>query len=97
MLGAIAVARLLELPDDAIVDGIESVRGVPGRFEAIDGGQSFTVVVDYAHTPDSLANALRTARELATARVICVFGCGGDRDRASGRSWAKRRSPTPMP
>ena len=82
VLGAIAAARLLGLSDDAIVDGIESIRGVPGRFEAIDGGQSFTVVVDYAHTPDSLANALRTARELATARVVCVFGCGGDRDRA---------------
>ena len=79
-LAAVAVARLLELPDDAIVRGIESVRGVPGRFEAVDEGQPFSVVVDYAHTPDSLENALRTARELATGRVICVFGCGGDRD-----------------
>ncbi len=80
VLAAVAIARLLELPDEAIARGIESVRGVPGRFEAVDEGQPFSVVVDFAHTPDSLATALRTARELATGRVICVFGCGGDRD-----------------
>ena len=79
-LAAVAVARLLDLPDDAIAQGIESVRGVPGRFEAVNEGQAFSVVVDYAHTPDSLENALRTARELAAGDVICVFGCGGDRD-----------------
>ena len=80
VLAAVALARLLELPDEAIVRGIESVRGVPGRFEAVEEGQPFSVVVDYAHTPDSLETALRTARELATGRVVCVFGCGGDRD-----------------
>ena len=79
-LAAVAVARLLELPDDAISQGVEAVRGVPGRFEAVNEGQAFSVVVDYAHTPDSLENALRTARELTTDKVICVFGCGGDRD-----------------
>jgi UDP-N-acetylmuramoyl-L-alanyl-D-glutamate--2,6-diaminopimelate ligase len=79
-LAAVAVARLLDLPDEAIAQGIEAVRGVPGRFEAVNEGQAFSVVVDYAHTPDSLENALRTARELATGNVICVFGCGGDRD-----------------
>jgi UDP-N-acetylmuramoyl-L-alanyl-D-glutamate--2,6-diaminopimelate ligase len=79
-LAAIAVARLLDLPEDAIAQGIEAVRGVPGRFEAVHEGQAFSVVVDYAHTPDSLENALRTARELATGDIICVFGCGGDRD-----------------
>ena len=54
---------------------------MPGRFEAVDEGQPFAVLVDYAHTPDSLENVLRTARDLAQNRVICVFGCGGDRDR----------------
>ena len=76
----VAAARLLELPDDAIATGIASVAGVPGRFESIDEGQPFTVVVDYAHKPGALENVLRAARELATGRVICVFGAGGDRD-----------------
>jgi UDP-N-acetylmuramoyl-L-alanyl-D-glutamate--2,6-diaminopimelate ligase len=81
VLGAVAAAQLLDLPDEAVAQGIASVRGVPGRFEPVDEGQSFLVVVDYSHTPDSLENALRTARDLAAGRVICVFGCGGDRDR----------------
>jgi UDP-N-acetylmuramoyl-L-alanyl-D-glutamate--2,6-diaminopimelate ligase len=81
VLGALAAGRLLGLPDDATVRGIEHVAGVPGRFEAVDEGQPFTVLVDYAHTPDALRNVLAAARELAPARLICVFGCGGDRDR----------------
>ena len=80
-LGAIAAARLLGIEHDAIVRGLESVRGVPGRFETIDEGQAFAVIVDYAHKPVALEALLRTARELATGRVLCVFGCGGDRDR----------------
>jgi UDP-N-acetylmuramoyl-L-alanyl-D-glutamate--2,6-diaminopimelate ligase len=80
-LGALAAARLLGIDDDAIARGLESVRGVPGRFEAIDEGQPFEVIVDYAHKPVALETLLRTVRELATGRVICVFGCGGDRDR----------------
>jgi UDP-N-acetylmuramoyl-L-alanyl-D-glutamate--2,6-diaminopimelate ligase len=81
ILGAVAAARLLGIDDDAIAHGVKELRGVPGRFEAVDEGQPFAVLVDYAHTPDSLENVLRTARDLAQNRVICVFGCGGDRDR----------------
>ena len=80
-LGALAAARLLGVAEDAIARGLEAVPGVPGRFESVDEGQPFEVVVDYSHTPDSLENVLRAARELADGRVICVFGCGGDRDR----------------
>jgi UDP-N-acetylmuramoyl-L-alanyl-D-glutamate--2,6-diaminopimelate ligase len=80
-LGARAAARLLGIDDDAITRGLESVRGVPGRFESIEEGQPFSVIVDYAHTADALANVLRTARDLGDGRLICVFGAGGDRDR----------------
>jgi UDP-N-acetylmuramoyl-L-alanyl-D-glutamate--2,6-diaminopimelate ligase len=81
VLATVAAARLLGLPDEAIARGIASVGGVPGRFETVDEGQPFTVVVDYAHKPGALENVLRTARELTSGRVVCVFGCGGDRDR----------------
>ena len=81
-LGALLSARALGVDDDAITRGIESVRGVPGRFEAVDEGQPFHVIVDYAHKPGALENVLRAARELAAGnRVICVLGAGGDRDR----------------
>jgi UDP-N-acetylmuramoyl-L-alanyl-D-glutamate--2,6-diaminopimelate ligase len=79
-LGAIWAARELEVGEDAIRAGIEAVHGVPGRFESVDAGQPFAVIVDYAHTPDSLANVLAAARELG-GRLIVVFGAGGDRDR----------------
>ena len=80
-LGALAASRLLGIEDDAIVRGLEAVRGVPGRFESVVEGQPFEVIVDYSHKPEALESVLRTARDLATGRVICVFGCGGDRDR----------------
>jgi UDP-N-acetylmuramoyl-L-alanyl-D-glutamate--2,6-diaminopimelate ligase len=80
-LAAVSLARLVGVPEAAIEQGLAEVPSVPGRFEAVDEGQPFSVIVDYAHTPDSLANVLRTARDLATGRLICVFGCGGDRDR----------------
>jgi UDP-N-acetylmuramoyl-L-alanyl-D-glutamate--2,6-diaminopimelate ligase len=80
-LGALAAARLLGIDHAAVVRGLESVRGVPGRFESVDEGQPFDVIVDYAHKPLALETVLTAARGLATGRVICVFGCGGDRDR----------------
>jgi UDP-N-acetylmuramoyl-L-alanyl-D-glutamate--2,6-diaminopimelate ligase len=80
-LGAAAAARVLGIGDDAIKRGIESVRGVPGRFESVDEGQPFTVIVDYAHKPDALEKVLRAAREIAHGRVLVVVGAGGDRDR----------------
>jgi UDP-N-acetylmuramoyl-L-alanyl-D-glutamate--2,6-diaminopimelate ligase len=81
VLGAVAAARLLELEDDAIAAGVEALRGVPGRFEPVEEGQPFTVLVDYSHKPGALDRVLREARELGRARVLCVFGAGGDRDR----------------
>jgi UDP-N-acetylmuramoyl-L-alanyl-D-glutamate--2,6-diaminopimelate ligase len=81
VLAAVAVADLLELDPDAVRAGIAAVGGVPGRFEAVEAGQPFAVLVDYAHTPDGLENLLVSAREITAGRLICVFGCGGDRDR----------------
>ena len=79
--GAAAAARALGIDADAIARGLESVAGVPGRFESVEAGQPFSVIVDYAHTPDSLDNVLRAARELGPGRLTVVFGAGGDRDR----------------
>jgi UDP-N-acetylmuramoyl-L-alanyl-D-glutamate--2,6-diaminopimelate ligase len=81
-LGAALAARVLGCDDDAIRRGLESVRGVPGRFESVEAGQPFHVIVDYAHKPDALEKVLRASRELAEGnRVIVVIGAGGDRDR----------------
>jgi UDP-N-acetylmuramoyl-L-alanyl-D-glutamate--2,6-diaminopimelate ligase len=87
-LGALAAVHELAGVDiDLLVTALERGVRVPGRFEPVDEGQDFAVLVDYAHTPDSLENVLRAARELAGSsrsgegRVICVFGAGGDRDR----------------
>ena len=82
VLAAVAVARLLGIDEPAVAAGIAHVQSVPGRFEAVDEGQPFTVLVDYAHTPRALENVLSEARALATGRLVCVFGCGGDRDRS---------------
>jgi UDP-N-acetylmuramoyl-L-alanyl-D-glutamate--2,6-diaminopimelate ligase len=79
--GAVAAARALGIDEDAIRAGVESLSGVPGRFESIEEGQPFAVIVDYAHTPDSLINVLQAARGLGEGKLIVVFGAGGDRDR----------------
>jgi UDP-N-acetylmuramoyl-L-alanyl-D-glutamate--2,6-diaminopimelate ligase len=79
-LAAATAAGALGIPTDTVAAGLASTTNVRGRFETVDAGQPFTVLVDYAHTPDGLAEALAAARELGTGRVIVVFGAGGDRD-----------------
>ncbi|HUH81085.1 MAG TPA: UDP-N-acetylmuramoyl-L-alanyl-D-glutamate--2,6-diaminopimelate ligase [Solirubrobacteraceae bacterium] len=87
-LGALAAARALGIELEPLLAALEHGVSVPGRLEPVDEGQGFAVLVDYAHTPDSLANVLEAAREMtagapgASGRVVCVFGAGGDRDRA---------------
>jgi UDP-N-acetylmuramoyl-L-alanyl-D-glutamate--2,6-diaminopimelate ligase len=81
-LAAIAAARALGVEPEAIRRGLAGADRVPGRFEPVDEGQDFTVLVDYAHTPEALENVLRAAREITTGRLHVVFGAGGDRDRA---------------
>jgi len=80
-LGAWAAARALGAPADGIPPALAGARTAPGRFQPVDMGQPFGVFVDYSHKPDALASVLRAARELASGRLIVVFGAGGDRDR----------------
>ncbi|HEU5181752.1 MAG TPA: UDP-N-acetylmuramoyl-L-alanyl-D-glutamate--2,6-diaminopimelate ligase [Candidatus Polarisedimenticolia bacterium] len=79
---AAAAALAVGCPVSAVEAGIAALPGVPGRLESVAAGQPFAVFVDYAHTDDALANTLRTVRELNPARLLVVFGCGGDRDRS---------------
>lgn len=80
-LGAFATATALGIEAEVAAEGLAQAAAPPGRFEPVDEGQDFSVLVDYAHTPDSLENVLRAARRLGEGRVISVFGAGGDRDR----------------
>lgn len=80
-LAAIAAALIEGVPLESVRRSLEAVPGVPGRVESVSAGQKFAVIVDYAHTPDGLENVLRAVKEFADKRIICVFGCGGDRDR----------------
>jgi UDP-N-acetylmuramoyl-L-alanyl-D-glutamate--2,6-diaminopimelate ligase len=81
VLGALAAARSLGVSAETCAEAIARAGQVPGRFQAVDAGQDFAVLVDYAHTPDSLENVLKAARALTDQRLHVVFGCGGDRDR----------------
>ena len=80
VLGALAATVALGVEPAVAVGALADAGRVPGRFEPVEEGQDFAVLVDYAHTPDSLENVLAAARELTARRLICVFGCGGDRD-----------------
>jgi UDP-N-acetylmuramoyl-L-alanyl-D-glutamate--2,6-diaminopimelate ligase len=80
-LGSIAACLALEIPLKDIKKGIEGIKGVPGRFELVETDTDYSVIVDYAHTPDGLENILNTAKEFANGSIITIFGCGGDRDK----------------
>lgn len=80
-LAVIAAARALGLSMSSIIEHLSHVKGVPGRVQAFTSSRGYSVLVDYAHTPDGLSNVLETIKEFAKGRIITVFGCGGDRDR----------------
>ena len=82
ILAAWCAAYSLGIEPEMIARGIADCAAVPGRFERVNEGQPFLVIVDYAHTDDALRNAIAIARNLTSSRVITVFGCGGDRDRS---------------
>lgn len=89
VLASIAATLVSGIAPLSIIHSIESVKGVAGRFELVNAGQHFTVVVDYSHTPDSLENVLKTVRQFAKERIFVVVGCGGDRDRTKRPIMAK--------
>lgn len=83
LLAALAAAHARGISFDTLIEAIPTLRPVPGRFQPVDAGQPFTVIVDYAHTDDALRNLIALARQLVSGqgRIITLFGCGGDRDR----------------
>lgn len=89
MLAATGAAIAKNVSLEVIKEALESINGVDGRFEVVDAGQNFTVIVDYAHTPDSLENVLQTVKEFAENDIYVVVGCGGDRDRTKRPLMAK--------
>lgn len=89
VLASIAAAFASNIPMESIIHSVEEVKGVSGRFETVDAGQDFSVIVDYSHTPDSLENALKTVKQIAGQRIFTVVGCGGDRDRSKRPIMAK--------
>lgn len=88
-LASITATALSGIPMESIIGSLGEVKGVSGRFEAVNAGQDFSVIVDYSHTPDSLENALMTVSEFAEKRIFIVVGCGGDRDRTKRPLMAK--------
>jgi len=82
----------LGYPVQACIKAVEAVKGAPGRFESVPSNKDFKVIVDYAHTPDALEKVLQSARELTEGRLICVFGCGGDRDKSKRPKMAEAAS-----
>ncbi|WP_377889352.1 UDP-N-acetylmuramoyl-L-alanyl-D-glutamate--2,6-diaminopimelate ligase [Alkalihalobacillus sp. R86527] len=88
-LAAISACKAAGIPLHDILKSLEGIQGVPGRFELVDEGQNFPVIVDYAHTPDSLENVLTTVKDMAKGNVFAVVGCGGDRDRTKRPLMAK--------
>ena len=89
VLTAAAIGFAADIPFDVIVEAIKGLQGVRGRFELVDAGQDFPVIVDYAHTPDSLENVLNTCRGLTEGKLFVVVGCGGDRDKTKRPKMAK--------
>lgn len=81
-LAAASCAWALGIDLKTIKMGLESVKAIPGRFEIVESNEKFTIVIDYAHTPDGLLNLMKTVNEVAKGRKVLLFGCGGDRDRA---------------
>ncbi|MTT32013.1 UDP-N-acetylmuramoyl-L-alanyl-D-glutamate--2,6-diaminopimelate ligase [Terrilactibacillus sp. BCM23-1] len=89
VLASLLACYLKGIKIDQMIKTIEKVKGVPGRFETVNAGQPFTVIVDYSHTADSLENALETIKEFANGKIITVIGCGGDRDKTKRPIMAK--------
>ncbi|PAD70069.1 UDP-N-acetylmuramoyl-L-alanyl-D-glutamate--2,6-diaminopimelate ligase [Bacillus sp. 7586-K] len=89
VLAAVSACLASNIDLETIVSAVETMEGVRGRFELVDDGQDFTVIVDYAHTPDSLENVLQTIKQFAEGKIFCIVGCGGDRDKSKRPIMAK--------
>ena len=80
-LAAASCALVLGMPFDRVIEALGTMRGVKGRAEIVPTGRDFTIVIDYAHTPDGLENICRTLKDCSSGRLVTLFGCGGDRDK----------------
>ncbi len=81
IMAAIGVCHAMGIPNERIAEGIEALKGVPGRMEFVENTNNLNIIVDYAHTPDALGTVLKNARQFTKGRLLTVFGCGGDRDK----------------